>query len=84
MMLTCSFISIPVSPCSCVCDCLSGNVLACNYVRGGRNCYLLESQASGVTVRGGACIGSTNGIVVNGGKRYELHTYADKLGGGKT
>ncbi|CAI5481274.1 unnamed protein product [Closterium sp. Yama58-4] len=45
-----------------------GNLAECNYVIGGDHCYYLDYASSGVTIRGGACIGMVDGMKVNNGK----------------
>ncbi|CAI5931949.1 unnamed protein product [Closterium sp. NIES-65] len=45
-----------------------GNVAECNYIYNGDHCYYLDYVSSGITVRGGACIGTYDGIKVNNGK----------------
>ncbi|CAI5481280.1 unnamed protein product, partial [Closterium sp. Yama58-4] len=45
-----------------------GNLAECNYVIGGDHCYYLDYASSGVTIRGGACIGTVDGMKVNNGK----------------
>ncbi|CAI5521590.1 unnamed protein product, partial [Closterium sp. Naga37s-1] len=45
-----------------------GNLAECNYIIGGDHCYYLDYASSGVTIRGGACIGTVDGMKVNNGK----------------
>ncbi|GJP45545.1 hypothetical protein CLOM_g4927 [Closterium sp. NIES-68] len=45
-----------------------GNVAECNYIYNGDHCYYFDYVSSGITVRGGACIGTYDGIKVNNGK----------------
>ncbi|CAI5476725.1 unnamed protein product [Closterium sp. Yama58-4] len=44
------------------------NLAECNYVFNGDHCYYLDYVTSGVTVNGGACVGTYDGIKVNNGK----------------
>ncbi|GJP41981.1 hypothetical protein CLOM_g1583 [Closterium sp. NIES-68] len=44
------------------------NYAECNYVFNGDHCYYLDYVTSGVTVNGGACVGTYDGIKVNNGK----------------
>ncbi|CAI5476685.1 unnamed protein product [Closterium sp. Yama58-4] len=40
----------------------------CNYIFNGDHCYYLDFVTSGVTIKGGACVGTYDGIKVNNGK----------------
>eukprot|EP00475_Leptophrys_vorax_P016951 TRINITY_DN23467_c0_g2_i2.p1 TRINITY_DN23467_c0_g2~~TRINITY_DN23467_c0_g2_i2.p1 ORF type:complete len:471 (+),score=-1.24 TRINITY_DN23467_c0_g2_i2:23-1414(+) len=46
-----------------------GNSADCNYVIGGDHCYYLDYAATGITINGGACINTRDGVKVNNGKR---------------
>ena len=47
----------------------AGNVYTCNYAIGNVHCYYLDYCSSGVTVNGGACINSADGVKLNAGKK---------------
>ncbi|CAI5522744.1 unnamed protein product [Closterium sp. Naga37s-1] len=64
VLLTCSPCMLP-SPTACP-D--AANLAECNYVFNGDHCYYLDYVTSGVTVNGGACVGTYDGIKVNNGK----------------
>eukprot|EP00475_Leptophrys_vorax_P003899 TRINITY_DN12276_c0_g1_i1.p1 TRINITY_DN12276_c0_g1~~TRINITY_DN12276_c0_g1_i1.p1 ORF type:complete len:415 (+),score=0.61 TRINITY_DN12276_c0_g1_i1:118-1245(+) len=51
-----------------------GNVAECNYVYNGDHCYYLDYVTSGVSVRGGACINTYDGIKVNNGKMNTIES----------
>ncbi|GJP44582.1 hypothetical protein CLOM_g3961 [Closterium sp. NIES-68] len=44
------------------------NTAECNYIYNGDHCYYLDFVTSGVTIKGGACINTYDGIKVNNGK----------------
>ncbi|CAI6008061.1 unnamed protein product [Closterium sp. NIES-65] len=44
------------------------NTAECNYIFNGDHCYYLDFVTSGVTIKGGACINTYDGIKVNNGK----------------
>ncbi|GJP44585.1 hypothetical protein CLOM_g3964 [Closterium sp. NIES-68] len=45
-----------------------GNSALCNYIYNGDHCYYIDYCASGVLVRGGACVNTYDGMKVNNGK----------------
>ena len=48
---------------------LAGNTAKCNYVFGGAHCIYLDNWASDISISGGACIDTKDGIKINNGKK---------------
>ena len=47
----------------------AGNVYTCNYAIGNSHCYYVDFCSSGITINGGACINTSNGVKLNTGKK---------------
>ncbi|CAI5511364.1 unnamed protein product, partial [Closterium sp. Naga37s-1] len=52
--------------------CGAGNRAQCNYVFGTESCYWVGEHAMGVRVRGGACVRTPLGVVMDNGKRNDI------------
>ena len=46
------------------------NYVTCNYVEGGDHCYYLDNAASGITIEGGVCLRTRDGVKTNIGKKW--------------